>query len=190
MPPPPERLTIASRGSRLALEQAGIVAALVRRAHPEARFVIVGGPDAFMPEYAAELRMLASGLGLDGALRFLGDRPDVARLLAGLDGFAWLARGEGLPHAIAEAGAARLPVVATRDHGTVEMIEDGVTGLFVPHESPAAVAAALGRLIGDPGLRRRLGGSLRRKVERDYSAAVVARRWEALFDDLIKEAGR
>ena len=165
-------------------------AALVHRAYPEARFVVVGGPDAFMPTYAAELRALAGGLGLDGVLRFLGDRPDVSRLLAGLDALAWLSRGEGLPHVIAEAGAACLPVVATRDLGSVEMIDDEVTGLFVPYGSPDAVAAALGRLIADHGLRRRLGQSLRRKVEREYSAAVVARRWETLLDETIMESRR
>ena len=165
-------------------------AALVHCTHRDARFVVVGGPDAFMPAYAAELRALAGGLGLDTCLRFLGDRPDVPRLLAGFDALAWLSRGEGLPHVIAEAGAARLPVVATRDHGTVEMIEDEVTGLFVPCESPEAAASALGRLIEDHGLRRSLGESLRGKVEREYSATVVARRWETLFDEAIAETER
>ena len=71
MPPPPERLTIASRGSRLALEQAGIVAALVRRAHPalEVRvvpvatrgdrdrrpFADIGGKGLFVKEVEAEV---------------------------------------------------------------------------------------------------------------------------------------
>ena len=107
---------------------------------PDARFVIIGGPDAFQPDYAAALRERAAPLG-DG-IRFLGDRPDVPRLLAGPDILAWLSRGEGMPHVIAEAGAARLPVVATADNGTLQQIEDGVSGLFVPHEDPPAVAAA------------------------------------------------
>ncbi len=165
-------------------------AALVRRAIPAARFVVIGGPDAFMPEYAYELRALAAGLGLGDALAFLGDRPDVPRLLAGLDAFVWLSRGEGLPHAIAEAGAASPPVVATPDIGAVEQIADGVTGLLVPHEDPPAVAAALGRLLADPGLRRRLGENLRRKVEREYSTAAVVPRWLALFDEVIARGGR
>ena len=165
-------------------------AALVRAAHPQARFVLIGGPDAFMPEYADELRTLAAELGLTDALTFLGDRPDLPRLLSGLDGFVWLSRGEGMPHVIAEAGAACLPVVATRDNGATQQIRHGVSGLFVPYASPPAVAAAMARLIGDPGLRRRLGSNLRRKVEREYSATVVAPRWEALFAEVLAEAGR
>jgi glycosyltransferase involved in cell wall biosynthesis len=162
-------------------------AALLRDRCANARFVVIGGPDAFMPDYADELHALAQRLGMNQALRFLGDRPDVPRLLSGLDALVWLAQGEGMPHVVAEAGAARLPVVATRDHGTEQQIADGVSGLFVPHADPAAVAAALAFLLADPGLRRKLGDGLRRKVEREYSATIIARRWQALFDEVIAE---
>lgn len=162
-------------------------AALVHREQPTTRFVVIGGPDAFMPDYAEELRALATQLKLDGVLRFLGDCPDVPRLLSGLDIFAWLSQGEGMPHVIAEAGAAGLPVVATCDNGTAEQITHGHTGLFVPHEAPTEVAAALTLLVNDPALRQQLGHNLRRKVEETYSAEVVTQRWEALFDELLQQ---
>jgi polysaccharide biosynthesis protein PelF len=163
------------------------VAALVRAHDPHARFLVIGGPDAFMPDYADELRALAGHLGLGASLRFLGDRPDVPRLLAGLDAFVWLSRGEGMPHVVGEAGAAGLPVVATRDNGTEEQIVHGETGLFVPHGDPPAVAAALRGLIVNPELRRRLGAGLRWKVERDFSVTAIVPQWEALFDAVIPE---
>jgi glycosyltransferase involved in cell wall biosynthesis len=140
-----------------------------------------------MPEYADELQALAGNLGLRGALTFLGDRPDVPRLLAGMDALCWLSRDEGMPHIISEAGAAGLPVVATRDNGSEQQITEGETGLFVPHECPAAAAAALRTLLADEPLRCRLGASLRAKVEREYAAPAVARRWESLFDEVIAE---
>ncbi len=163
-------------------------AAIVQRADRRARFVVIGGPDAFMPEYAGELAERAQRLGLAGTLLFLGDRPDVSRLLSGLDIFVWLSRGEGMPHVISEAGAAGLPVVATRDNGTQEQITDGVTGIFVPHESPQSTAQAILSLIRQPALRARLGGALKEKVEHEYSAERLARRWEQLFDEVIGEA--
>ncbi|MCE7986159.1 MAG: glycosyltransferase family 1 protein [Caldilinea sp. CFX5] len=162
-------------------------AALLHATHPATRFVVIGGPDAFMPEYADELQALAHDLKLAGILRFLGDRADVPRLLSGLDIFAWLSQGEGMPHVIAEAGAAGLPVVATCDNGAAEQITHGQTGLFVPYGAPAEVATTLAWLVRDPALRRRLGDNLRRKVEQEYSATVVTRRWEALFDELLTE---
>ena len=157
-------------------------AALVHESRPDARFVVIGGPDAFMPDYAMRLREQASAQGLDEMLSFLGDRADVPALLSALDVFVWLSRGEGMPHVIAEAGAAALPVIATADNGTIEQIEDDVTGLFVGHENPPGVAAAMLRLIDDPALRQRLGTALHDKVRAEYSVAAVVPQWQRLFD--------
>lgn len=165
-------------------------AALVHQHHPAARFVVIGGADAFMPQYEDELKQLAAHLGLDGAMIFTGDRPDVPRLLTGLNIFVWLSRGEGMPHVISEAGAACLPVIATRDNGSEEQISDGETGLFVPHEDPPAVAAAIEWLIANPSLRHRLGENLRQKVESEYSVTAVTPQWERLFDTVIAEGAR
>jgi polysaccharide biosynthesis protein PelF len=163
-------------------------AAIVRARRPRARFFVVGGPDAFMPDYERELHGLAEQLGLGPAMRFLGDREDVPRLLAGMDAMVWLARGEGMPHVIAEAGAASLPVIATRDNGTLEQIRDGASGIFVPHERPEAVAEAMDRLASNEPLRERLGRALRRDVETRFSADVIVPRWERLFDEVVEEA--
>ena len=163
-------------------------AARVHRERPDVRFLVIGGPDAFMPDYAHRLHERARELGLDGVLTFLGDRADIPELLCALDIFVWLSRGEGMPHVIAEAGAAALPVIATADNGTLEQIEDGVSGLFVPHEAPDAVAAAILRLVGDPTLRRRLGDALRAKVAADYAVEAVVPQWERLFDAVRRPA--
>jgi glycosyltransferase involved in cell wall biosynthesis len=160
-------------------------AAIVRSRLPGVRFVVVGGPDAFMPEYAVALNSRADALGLSDCLAFLGDRDDIPALLSAMDIFVWLSRGEGMPHVVAEAGAAALPVVATADSGSTQQIEHGVSGLFVPHESPDRVAAAIERLACDPDLRDRLGKALRRRVENTYSADVVVPQWQSLFDAVL-----
>ena len=159
---------------------------IVARSRHNARFVIIGGPDAFMPHYADALRQQATQAGLDGRLLWTGDRADVPRLLSGLDIFAWLSEGEGMPHVIAEAGAASLPVIATRDGGTTEQITDEVSGLFVPHQQPSAVAQAMLRLVDDAELRARLGRALQAHVAATYSAAAVVPQWEQLFARLLK----
>jgi glycosyltransferase involved in cell wall biosynthesis len=162
-------------------------AAVVHRQRPDVAFLVVGGPDAFMPEYAEKLELLALKYNLHRALRFLGDRRDVPAILAAMDIFTWLSEGEGMPHVIAEAGAAGLPVIATPDNGALQQIEDGVSGLFVPHRAPDAVAGAMLRLLEAPAFRRHLGRALRAKVESTFSAAVVVPQWQALIDTVVAE---
>jgi len=162
-------------------------ASIVHANQPNAVFLVVGGPDAFMPEYAGRLRDLALRRGLAANLQFLGDRADIPPILAALDVFVWLSRGEGMPHVIAEAGAASLPVIATPDNGALQQIDDGETGLFVPHEAPQAAAEAIERLLDDVPLCKRLGAGLRRSVEDRYSIEAVIPQWQALFDDVLAE---
>ncbi|MGK5114111.1 glycosyltransferase family 4 protein [Geodermatophilus sp. CPCC 205506] len=159
-------------------------AALLAEEHPEVRWVLVGGPNFMYPEHADTLRDLATRLGLDGRVRWLGDRADVPRLLTGLDALVWLSEGEGMPHVLAEAGAACLPVVATPDNGAGQHLVHGRNVLFVPHRDPVAVAEALGRVVRSPALRRRLGRQLRADVEARFSVPAVLPRWRALLDEL------
>jgi glycosyltransferase involved in cell wall biosynthesis len=162
-------------------------AALVHAVDDRARFVIVGGPDAFLPDYAVRIKALAAARGLDTVLSFLGDRKDIPDLLSAFDIFVWLSRGEGMPHVIAEAGAAALPVIATPDNGAMQQIDDGVSGLFVPYSDPAAVAVAIGRLIASPEERRALGKALRRTVEAFYGVDAVVPQWEQLIASVVSE---
>jgi glycosyltransferase involved in cell wall biosynthesis len=64
---------------------------------------------------------------------------------------------DGLPNVLLEAQSQKLACISTRVSGIPELIEDGTTGVLVPPRSAEALAAALTRLIGDPGLRQRLG---------------------------------
>ncbi len=162
-------------------------AAIVHRQRPNAQFLVVGGPDAFMPDYADHLKALSQARQLGAHLHFLGDRKDVPALCSALDIFAWLSRGEGMPHVIAEAGAAGLPIIATPDNGALQQIEDGVSGVFVPHESPSAVADAMLRLLDNAALRKQLGKAMRQAVETRYSTGAVTPQWKALFRDVLAE---
>ena len=117
-------------------------------------------------------------------LTFLGDRPDVPRLMSGLDVLVWLSRGEGMPHVIAEAGAARLAVVATPDNGVRQQLRHAQSGLFVPYDDPAAAADAVDLLLRRPLLREQLGTALRRTVEREYSTTVAIEAWKQVLAEV------
>ena len=75
---------------------------------------------------------------------------------------------EGIPVALMEPLACEVPVISTQTSGIPELVEDGVTGLLVPPENPAALADALQRLANDPELGRRMGQAGREKVLREF----------------------
>ena len=75
---------------------------------------------------------------------------------------------DGLPMVLIEAMALGVPVVATPVTGIPELVEDGVTGLLVPEHDPAALAAAIKRLLADEALAQRLAAAARRRVEKDF----------------------
>jgi glycosyltransferase involved in cell wall biosynthesis len=75
-------------------------------------------------------------------------------------------RREGFGVACAEAMAYGRPVVASAVGGLLDLVVDGETGLHVPPRDPAALRAALERLLGDRELRVRLGAAARERAER------------------------
>jgi glycosyltransferase involved in cell wall biosynthesis len=144
--------------------------------------LLVGdGPDR--PAVEAEVRRL----GLRDVLTLTGTRDDVPALLAQADVFALSSRSEGAPLSILEAMAAGLPVVASRVGGVPELVVDGETGLLVPPGDPAALAAALGRLVADAGLRDRLGAAGRQRAQRCFD---VRRQRREHLDCYARELSR
>jgi glycosyltransferase involved in cell wall biosynthesis len=116
------------------------------------RLEIVGdGPEA------AALRRCAEDQGVSERVQFLGSLPhdDVLTRMQSADVFVLASSYEGLPHVLIEALACGTPVVATRDAGTVDVIDDEVSGILVD-PSPEAFADAFRELAADPDRLARL----------------------------------
>jgi glycosyltransferase involved in cell wall biosynthesis len=155
------------------------IARLRERGLP-ARLVVVGdGPTREMVRAAAE----AAG---PGAVVRTGFRDDVMAILDATDVLLHAPRYDALPTTVIEAGAAGVPVVATRVGGIPEIVEDGVTGTLVaaPPE-PGALVAALEPLLADAELRARMGTAARERFERDFSAGTWAARLRALYEEVL-----
>lgn len=83
--------------------------------------------------------------------------------------------GSGMT-ALLEAMATGRPVVITENPGLTRYVEDGVTGITVPHEDPQAMARAIGELLSDPERARAMGAAGRRRLEDNFTSAHQARR--------------
>lgn len=121
--------------------------------------------------------------GLQHRIHLMGTRRDVPNLLAGFDLFALATQQEASGTVFVEAQASGLPVIGTNVGGVSEMFRDGVTGFLVPPKDPAALTAALARLIDDPALRRAMGEAGRKMVweEGVFSPARLAETTEAIY---------
>jgi glycosyltransferase involved in cell wall biosynthesis len=120
-----------------------------------------------------ELVKLADGLGVSDRVRFHGFRPDVRDLLPGLDVFLTVAIAEIAPVSILEAMVACLPVIGTPHPGTLEMVENEVSGLIVDYDDDV-LARAMSRARDDDAWRHTAGAAGRARVERDFDIEEVA----------------
>jgi glycosyltransferase involved in cell wall biosynthesis len=142
---------------------------VVRRA-PAYLLVVGDGPDR------KHLEQQAGALGLNGSVKFLGRRNDVASLMNAADCLVLSSAWEGLPLTILEAMACGLPVITTRYQGADELV--GCAGLVVPGRNPEALAASMvcvqKKIAGYGSVGRRL-------VEDKYSVDHVCRKWESIY---------
>lgn len=135
----------------------------------------------------SELETRARALGVLERVRFEGAVADAAPFYWGADAFAIASRWEGLPLALLEAQAAGLPVVAAAAGGVAEAIREGTSGLLVPRENPAALAAAMGRIAGEPELARRLGYEAARQAREEWSWERMVSAYEVLYERVWKQ---
>ena len=164
------------KGHRTLIE----AAALVREAVPQAHFALVGdGPER------AWLKERIGQLDLGGHVSLLGTRYDVPAILGRADLACLPSHAEGLPNAVMEAMAARLPVVATSVGGVPELVADGETGLLAPPGDPEALAARLIELLSDAERRRRMGERARTFVRGELSLHRLAAGHGAVYDAVL-----
>jgi len=119
---------------------------------PEAQFVIVGDGDL-----AADLEAFVSQQNFEGGVKFLGHQENILAITSMFDVYVCCSLSEGLPMSIVEAMALSKPVVGTRVGGIPEIVEDGVTGLLVESGQVDQLANAIGQILSDKELAKRLG---------------------------------
>jgi glycosyltransferase involved in cell wall biosynthesis len=177
----PETRPVVIIVSRLVRHKGHVELLQAMESVPEAELWVVGErlPSDHGEDLEPHFARAAARLG--PRLRRLGYRRDIPALLAAADIFVLPSHFEGLPMSVIEAMLCALPVVASSIRGPREQVIDGVTGLLVPPRDAKALAAALGRFVASPALRRQMGEAGRaRALERYTEAAVLARTLDAL----------
>jgi glycosyltransferase involved in cell wall biosynthesis len=109
--------------------------------------------------------------------------PDIHRYYRLADFFVFPTANEGLPNALLEAMSCGLPCVATRVSGSIDLIEDGRTGVLFDVDDAKGLGEALARIRGEAGMR--MGAAARRFVRESYDIERIAARYEALYERLV-----
>ncbi len=157
------------------------------RLDPEAQLVLCAGqPDT--PELAAEVTELVTSLqatrtGVFWIPEMLPKR-DVIQLLSHAIAFACPSLYEPLGIVNLEAMACGTAVVGSRVGGIPEVVADGETGLLVPPDDPAALAAALNALLRDPARAAAMGLAGRKRAMAEFGWDAIAAQTAALYAEL------
>ena len=163
-------------------------ARMARAQDPNLRFTLIGAPDEGNPAAVPSAQL--EGWRAEGVVDWQGRRDDIPAVWRESHIAVLPSYREGLPKALLEAASCGRPIVAADVPGSREIARDGESGLLVPPRDPAALAAAILRLAGNPALRARLGAGGRALVQREFSEECIAADTLALWRRLLDSPGR
>jgi glycosyltransferase involved in cell wall biosynthesis len=157
---------------------------------PANALLLVAGPDmtGHPWDVGVAARDFVARHNLTASTRFLGSIADVAPLLRVADIVVQPSHFEALGLSAIEALASGVPVVASAVGGLLDFVVDDVNGKLAAVQNPAALADAIGILISDEPLRRRLAAQARASVQADYDEREVFGRFAALLTSLAGTA--
>ena len=146
-----------------------------------AKLVVVGDG----PERADSSAWRQPPRALHGCAFSASNADETLRIVAGADAGLLSSDWENLPHSAVEALSVGVPVVSTAVGGVPEVVRDGENGLLVPPGDPDVLAAALRRILDEPGLRDRLAAAAKPSVEA-LSSDIVYGKLEALLSEAVR----
>lgn len=151
---------------------------------PQARLFLIGdGP------LQGQVQGQIAGLGLTGAVKLMGMRPDIESLLPALDIGLLVSSTEGMSNAILEMMSCGLPVIASAVGGNPSLVQHEVTGLLVPPCQPELLAQAMISLATRPEPRRSLGQAARSRITRDFSLDAMVHAFDQAYQQLLAMKG-
>lgn len=148
-----------------------------------ARFALVGEPDEENPASVSMQQL--SEWQKDGVVEWWGRREDMPNVLMQSHIVCLPSYREGLPKSLLEAASCGRPIVTTDVPGCREIVHDGDNGILVEPRNATALGDAMGRLIADGELRRRMGQRGRERVLQEFSQEIIVAKVLAIYAEAI-----
>src|SRR5580698_7492868 len=155
-------------------------AARVARKHANVEFLLVGdGP------FRGTLEQQVLDLGLEGRVRFMGDRRDISACLASMDVSVVPSATESLSNVMLESMAAGVPVVATEVGGNIELGGDGRALLVAPNDEED-LASGLEQVLSDGELRRTMAQRARQFAQEKFGIERIREEYCRLYSQVLR----
>ena len=155
-------------------------AEITAKAHPEARFIIVGDG-----EEKGQLHEQVETKGLSDKVLFLGYRNDIQNVMSQLDFIVLSSLWEGLPLTPIEAYSVGKTVMGTAVDGTPEIIRDGVDGYLVEPRNPIQLAEKMNELIENSEMRKELELRAKERDQTEFSFDKLTQRYIEFYKSII-----
>jgi glycosyltransferase involved in cell wall biosynthesis len=155
-----------------------ILKAFARLARPEVCLAFAGhGP------LMTQMQQLASRLGIQNQVRFLGVRRDIPTLMRAAEATVLASEQEGLPNCVMESMSMQTPVIGTDIRGTRDLLEGGC-GLLVRVGDIETLAAAMAWILDHPQAARVMGKRGRERIA-EYEVPNILKQYEALYTEAL-----
>lgn len=159
---------VADKRARSRITTALRTVGLLAERHPGLRLALVGsGSDD------DDIHMHAAALGVTQLVRFLGQRDDMAAVLAAAE-VGWVAaEGDDGAFGCLDFMAAGVPVIAERSPYLAHYVPDGIAGVLLPRADPADTAAAVAKFLAEDNQREAMGRAGRNRVAREFTVTAM-----------------
>jgi glycosyltransferase involved in cell wall biosynthesis len=134
----------------------------------------------------ADFRRRVADLGCDDVIKFIGFRKDIPDLMSTADVFVLPSVAEAFGVVFAEAIYLGTPIVATKIGGIPEIVTDGVDGILIPPADSKAIAETVADLMIHPEKLKSLANTGKQKIIERFEFEDMTRKYEAVYEDLIK----
>ncbi len=149
------------------------------------KFIVVGEPSRGEAEYAEKIKREAEDLVKRGKLIFAGFRNDIPDVLAAMDIFVFPSHAEAFGIALAEALSAGKACIAAKSDGPLDIIDDGVNGLFFEPRNKSSLIGKIEELIVDSRKRELFGKAAREKVVETFNIEKLTDYTISRYQELI-----
>lgn len=162
--------------------------ALLGKQLPDVKFLFVGSPFPGNEEHLERLLKLVKELGIENRIVYTGDVEDIGAAYAALEvSVLTSCQPEPFGGVVIESMAYGKPVIGTRIGGTVEQIDDGVTGILVQPGDPQELKTALERLLNSPSEARKMGHQARERFLECFEFGQFYEKVLRLYDSVTQD---